>query len=97
MVKGLPLNKEPSSTCECCILAKKHSDNFPKVVSYRAHTPLDFIHVDLFGPMKTQSHSGSLFFLTIIDDFNRKTWVCFFHHKSKAFGKFKEFKAFLEN
>jgi hypothetical protein len=39
---------------------------------------------------------GSIYFLTFIDDYSRKTWVYFIKHKSETFDKFKEFKALVE-
>lgn len=46
--------------------------------------------------MQTPSISGKLYFLTFIDDFNRKVWVYFLKYKSDAFVFFKEFKTKVE-
>ncbi len=35
--------------------------------------------------------------LIFIDDFSRKTWIYFLKSKDEVFGKFKEFKALVEN
>jgi transposase InsO family protein len=35
--------------------------------------------------------------MLIIDDYSRLTWLAFFKEKSKAFEKFKVFKALIEN
>jgi hypothetical protein len=96
MVKGLPPIQAPISSCESCILGKQHRLSFPKEKSYRAWAPLEIVHTDLCGPMKTPSLGGSIYFLTFIDDYSRKTWVYFLKHKSETFDKFKEFKAFVE-
>jgi transposase InsO family protein len=45
---------------------------------------------------KTPSLGGSIYFLTFIDDYSRKTWVYFLKHESEKFDKFKEFKALVE-
>jgi transposase InsO family protein len=42
--------------------------------------------------METESIGGSFYFLTFIDDFNRKIWIYFLRHKFETFVKFKEFK-----
>ena len=89
--------KEPASTCECCILEKQHHENFMKGVSYRAKKPVELVHIDLCGPMRTQSIGGSCYFLTFIDDYSRKTWVYFLKQKYVTFSKFKGFKALAEN
>ena len=97
MVRGLPPIKEPVSTCESCILGKQHRESFPMVVAYRAMKPLELVHTDMCGPMRTQSIGGSCYFLAFIDDYRRKTWVYFLKQKSETFAKFKEFKALAEN
>jgi transposase InsO family protein len=35
--------------------------------------------------------------VSFIDDYSRKTWVYFLKSKYEVFGKFKEFKALIEN
>lgn len=62
MVEGLPPIQGPDNTCESCILAKKHRDNFPKGVSYRAKTQLEIVHIELCGPMQTKSLGGTTTF-----------------------------------
>jgi hypothetical protein len=96
MVRGLPPIQAPISSCESCILGKQHRKIFPKEMSYRAWAPLEIVHTDLCGPMQTPSLGGSIYFLTFIDDYSRKTWVYFLKHKSETFDKFKEFKALVE-
>ena len=49
------------------------------------------------GPMQEPSLGGSIYFLTFIDDFSRKTWVYFLKYKFETFSKFKKFKGFVEN
>lgn len=48
-------------------------------------------------PIGTQSLQGENYFMFLIDDFSRMTWVAFLGDKSKAFEKFKDFKALAEN
>jgi len=40
---------------------------------------------------------GSLYYVSFIDDFSRKTWLYFLRKKSEVFEKFKEFKSLVEN
>ena len=37
--------------------------------------PLELLHLDLFGPTRTQSIGGSRFDLVVVDDFSRYIWV----------------------
>ena len=73
MVRGLPPMEASLSPCESCIFAKHHREIFPKGVSYRENVPLEIVHLDICGPMKTPSLGGSTYFLTFIDDFSRNT------------------------
>ena len=38
-----------------------------------------------------------MYYVSFIDDFSRKTWIYFLRKKSEVFGRFKEFKALVEN
>jgi hypothetical protein len=58
---------------------------------------LELIHSDVFGPIPIPSLGGSLYYVSFIDDFSRKTWLYFLKKKSEVFKKFKEFKALVEN
>ena len=53
--------------------------------------PLELLHMDLFGPTRTQSLSGNRYGFVIIDDFTRYTWVLFLSHKSDACSEFRRF------
>jgi transposase InsO family protein len=47
--------------------------------------------------MSLTSLSGYVYYVSFIDDYSRKTWVYFLKSKDEVFGKFKEFKALIEN
>ena len=49
------------------------------------------------GPMSTQARGGYEYFITFTDDYSRFGYVYLMKHKSKAFAKFKEFRAEVEN
>lgn len=96
MVVGLPSITEKSEVCEGCALGKHHRDSFPKGKALRATAPLELIHSDVCGPMKTTTDGGNRYFLTFIDDFSRMTWVYFLRQKSEVFTVFKKFQAMVE-
>ena len=58
---------------------------------------LELVHSDVFGPMKVPSLGKSVFYVSFIDDFSRNTWIYLLKKKSEVFGRFKEFKALVEN
>ena len=47
--------------------------------------------------MRTKGLEGELYFMLLVDDYTRMTWVCFLKKKSKAFECFKIFKEMVEN
>ena len=53
--------------------------------------------MDLCGPSRTKVPSGESYFMLIIDDFTKLTWVAFLKYKFEALEKFKIFKAQAEN
>jgi transposase InsO family protein len=68
-----------------------------KSATHKTEGVLDYIHSDIWGPVRTASRGGQIYFLTFIDDFSRKVWVYFMQHKSDIFAKFKLWKAGVEN
>lgn len=58
---------------------------------------MDYIHSNLWGPSQIPSLGGIRFFMSITDDFSRKAWVYVLNSKDQIFGKFKEWKALIEN
>lgn len=39
------------------------------------------VHCDIWGPCYVLAYDGSRYFLTLIDDFSRTTWICLLHTK----------------
>jgi hypothetical protein len=64
-------------------MAKQHRLPFP-VSTTESQCPFDLIHVDIWGPFSIKSINGSQFFLTIVDDFSRYTWIHLMHNKSQT-------------
>jgi transposase InsO family protein len=44
-----------------------------------------------------ESVSGSRYFVLFIDDYSRKTWICFLKTKDEVFERFRGFRALVEN
>jgi transposase InsO family protein len=75
---------------------KQHMEKFIKGKSWRDKTPLHLVHSELMGPLEHPFISGFRYVLTFIDDYSRRIWVYFLNNRDEVFGKFKEFKAFVE-
>jgi transposase InsO family protein len=96
-VKDMPKIIKPSDpVCKHCQLGKQTKVRF-KTKEYSTSRPLELVHTDLCGPTRTRSIQGEHYFMLIIDDYTRMTWVYFLREKSEAFEKFKAFKAYVEN
>ena len=59
--------------------------------------PIQLVHMDLCGPSRKEGIGRERYFMLVIDDYSRLTWVSFLKEKSKAFENLKVFKAPTEN
>ena len=82
--------------CKGSAKGKNIKNPFPKSETKTKGT-LELIHLDACGPIPSTSLSGYEYYVTFIDDYSRKTWIYFLKAKDEVFGKFKEFKALIEN
>lgn len=48
-------------------------------------SPLELVHSDIFRPMEVTSFGGANYFVSFIDDSNRKVWVYMMNRKSEGF------------
>jgi hypothetical protein len=60
-------------------------------------TPLELLHMDLFGPIAYISIGGSKYCLVIVDDYSRFTWVFFLQEKSQTQETLKRFLRRAQN
>ena len=58
-VRGLPYFSHTHQLCESCLASRQCSERFPKSSEHQATQPLQLIHFDLVGPLKTPSLSDS--------------------------------------
>ncbi|KAG5547669.1 hypothetical protein RHGRI_013386 [Rhododendron griersonianum] len=82
--------------CNVCPLAKQTRLPFP-LSSISSTFPFQLIHCDIWGPHRHQTYSGARYFLTIVDDFTRCTWLFLMSHKSDASSLLKSFFTFVHN
>jgi len=60
--------------CEIFLRAKQTRSKF-SISKKNAKENFDLIHYDIWGPYHTASLSGAHYFLSIVDDASRGTWV----------------------
>jgi transposase InsO family protein len=92
----LDFKVDHEGVCKGCAQGKNIKNPFSKSDS-KAEGVLKLIHSYVCGPMPSTSLSGYVYYVSFIDDYSRKTWVYFLKSKDEVFGKFKEFKALIEN
>jgi hypothetical protein len=49
------------------------------------------MHMDVCGPIGTNTRGGYLYFIIFTDDFSRYDYVFLMRHKSESLERFKEF------
>jgi hypothetical protein len=96
-VKNMPKVIKPSShVCKHYQVRKQTRVRF-KTKEHSTSKPFDIFHTDICGPSRTRIIQGEHYFMLIIDDYMRMTWVYFLKQKYEAFENFKEFKTYVEN
>ena len=75
LIRDTPALKfQQEEICEACqkgnVKISSHKSEYSLIT-----TPLQLIHMDLFGPMNVLSLSKKRYALIMVDDFSRYTWV----------------------
>src|SRR5258706_8235429 len=76
--------------CEPCVLAKS-THSVPKSSERKTTAPFELIHSDLSGRFPVKSIEGFEYYLTIVDDFSRASWIYFLKKKSTAAKPIKDY------
>ncbi|HEY5234640.1 MAG TPA: DDE-type integrase/transposase/recombinase, partial [Rhabdochlamydiaceae bacterium] len=90
LVKNNLVNGVPNMTfsindyCIPCKRGKQHKKSHsPKIVN-SINTPLELLHMDLFGPINVRSIGGKSYSLVVTDDYSRFSWVYFLGTKDET-------------
>ena len=79
-----------------CYYAKQHrlcfSDN-----NSATHDIFELIHIDIWGPLNIAFVHGHRYFLTIVDDFSRHTWVFLMKNESETRFILDNFVIYIRN
>ncbi|KAJ9545283.1 hypothetical protein OSB04_024990 [Centaurea solstitialis] len=85
LVVGLPdFRYTKVSLCSACEKGKQTRASFKSKQMSSISSPLQLLHMDLFGPVNVQSIAGKKYTLVIVDEYSRYTWVFFLRSKSDA-------------
>jgi transposase InsO family protein len=88
--------KAQDSMCKPCQVGKLTRTQFKSKRFTSTEKPLQLVHMDLCGPSRQEGTGKEYYFMPIIDDYSRLTWVSFLKEYD-AFEKFKIFKDLTEN
>ena len=90
LVRGVPkLRIDDKPVCGACNQGKQVKVQHKKVPDVQTSAPLDLIHMDLMGPMHTESIGGKKYVFVLVDDFTHFPWVRFIREKSETAESFK--------
>ena len=84
-----PLKITEGRICGECRIGKQVKMSHKKLQHITTSRVLELLHVDLMGPMQTESMGGKRYVLMCVDDYSRYTWVEFIREKSDTFSVFK--------
>ncbi|KAJ9560830.1 hypothetical protein OSB04_005990 [Centaurea solstitialis] len=85
LVIGLPdFRYTKVCLCSACEKGKQTRASFKSKQISSISSPLQLLHMDLFGPVNVQSIVGKKYTLVIVDEYSRYTWVFFLRSKSDA-------------
>ena len=77
-IRGISkLSGKPRPICGKCMKGKQTKRTHKKVNDISTTKPLNLIHMDLMGPMRTNSRGGKRYVLVVVDDFSRYSFVSF--------------------
>nr|GEY60209.1 ribonuclease H-like domain-containing protein [Tanacetum cinerariifolium] len=70
--------------CSSCELGKAKRKSFHTKLIPSSKSRLQFLHMDLCGPMRVASINGKRYVLVIVDDYSRYTWTHFLRSKDET-------------
>ncbi|XP_059315208.1 retrovirus-related Pol polyprotein from transposon RE1 isoform X2 [Lycium ferocissimum] len=82
--------------CTVCPLAKQTKLAFP-LSSHVSHAAFELIHCDIWGPYRVPTHSNKRYFVTIVDDYSRYTWIFLITCKSDTVVVLRQFFTQVKN
>jgi transposase InsO family protein len=88
---------EKDMICSACQAEKQVGVHNSHKNIMTTDSPLELLHMDLFGPITYKSIGESKYCLVILDDYSRFTWVFFLQEKSQTQETLKRFLRWAQN
>nr|GEY07720.1 retrovirus-related Pol polyprotein from transposon TNT 1-94 [Tanacetum cinerariifolium] len=97
VVIGLPkLEYVKDQLCSSCELSKAKRSSFKSKAVPSSKRRLNFLHMELCGPMRVASVNRMKYILVIIDDYPRYTWTLFLRSNDETPEVLKEFLTMIQ-
>ena len=84
------------SHCKHCLAGKMHQLPFPASTN-KVTAPFQLVHADLWGPAPSVSLNGFRFYLVLVYEYTKFTWLYLLKNKSDTVTLFKQFTALVKN
>jgi transposase InsO family protein len=88
---------EKDRICSACQAGKQVGVHHPHKNIMTTHRPLELLHMGLFVSIAYICIGGSKYYLVIVDDYSRFTWVLFLQEKSQTQETLKRFLRRAQN
>lgn len=76
LVRGIPkLSGQPKPICGEGMRGKQVKGSHKKIPRNNTSRPLDLLHMDLMGPIHTESKGRKKYILVVIDNFSKYSFV----------------------
>lgn len=82
--------------CDVCHYSKQHRSVFPTSTT-KTEEIFELVHLDVWGPYRQPTHNNYNYFLTMVDEFSKATWVLLFVHKNQVGNLIKNFLSYVSN
>ncbi|KAG7585301.1 Reverse transcriptase RNA-dependent DNA polymerase [Arabidopsis thaliana x Arabidopsis arenosa] len=82
--------------CHTCHLAKQKKLSFSSENNI-CNSTFELLHIDIWGPFSVETVEGFKYFLTIVDDHSRATWIYLLKNKNDVLKIFPAFITQVEN
>ena len=82
--------------CIVCPLAKQTRIPFPLSTS-QSDACFHIVHGDVWGPYRVPTYDGKKYFLTLVDDYSRYTWIFLLNSKSEVIVALTDFFLMMKN
>ncbi|GKE18970.1 integrase, catalytic region, zinc finger, CCHC-type containing protein [Tanacetum coccineum] len=79
-----------------CEVSKAKQSSFKSKTIPSLKGRLNFLHMDLCGPMRVASINGKIYILVIVDDYSRYTWTLFLRSKDETLEALKDFLTMIQ-